>query len=715
MRSPRTALLLTLAGTVGLHLLAERELLPATPAVTFWLHRAYAYSLVLAFALLQVGVGWALLRLPWLRDCPMRRLERWLYGFALGTCATSAALLALAVGGWLTPPGLLALLVVGVVVALVEGREQDRQLPGVSSRALPAPLCPTRLPVAASAAIAVWSIPYLIQTLLPNHDYDGAMYHLPLAQRFLTANIWATDPYFLHLNFPGAWNLLYCPFLAAGAEEAVIPFNFLLGGVLLASCFALADRYWGRTAAWWAVLIGAATNVAWEMALTPRIDTSLAPYLVLAVLALLRWDANRARRGWLLIVGALLGLTVGAKYTSAAFPMVLLPLAGLLAVRDLRRQLPALVGAAVLVVVPAGFWYLRNAVQLGDPMYPLLLKAPLHAAADGTLVRLDAELAATLDRRPLADEETADALRDTPLAFVLDLTPGDAALQPILLDWCDVLRHPARYSRHEFDWISGFVLLGFLLPLVARDRPALLLYAIAVALWLLVGSQVHLSRYLIPVFGLYFVAAAVVVTAAVRRLGRVATVPLFALLAGELGVCTSVQWTKLFRVEPGRLLRGEESEIDFVCRCGYCREPGYAPAVRFLNEHHAAHPDDRDGSVLILGLAPTHLLRYPSRQSLADHDWLGFLLRAGGDPAQLHDVLRAEGVRFLLVSPHCYEWEARHQRRLTPAELRQMRWACAHLMNFVRDHGTVIYRSQYAFVARINDAATGPTHWPAER
>jgi len=70
--------------------------------------------------------------------------------------------------------------------------------------------------------------PFLIQTFLPNSDWDGAAYHLPLAKRFLEGQIFEVVPDFDTYNFPGNIHLVYAVFLALGAESAIIPFNFLL-------------------------------------------------------------------------------------------------------------------------------------------------------------------------------------------------------------------------------------------------------------------------------------------------------------------------------------------------------------------------------------------------------------------------------------------------------------------------------------------------------
>src|SRR5262245_36128917 len=183
----------TLACALVLHLLPVHVLPGSGTGTRFWLHRLYGFCVAGGFALLLVGVGRAVLLLPWLRDCRLTPSERALFGFALGACAASTALLVLALVAGLTLVGLSILGIVALISALI-GFHRPTAKEEMTREG-----SPRWLRACSLAVLGLWSVPHLIQTPLPNTDWDGAMYHLPLAERYLTTGVWAADPYFQHL------------------------------------------------------------------------------------------------------------------------------------------------------------------------------------------------------------------------------------------------------------------------------------------------------------------------------------------------------------------------------------------------------------------------------------------------------------------------------------------------------------------------------------
>ena len=122
----------------------------------------------------------------------------------------------------------------------------------------------------------------LVQTALPNSDWDSALYHLPLAERYLEGKLWNSDPLFSANSFPGGVSLVYAVFLGFGIEAAVIPYNFLFVLLNLAAAYALGARLGDHRAGDWAVLVCSGLHVLWQQGLDPRIDGFLSLFVATA-------------------------------------------------------------------------------------------------------------------------------------------------------------------------------------------------------------------------------------------------------------------------------------------------------------------------------------------------------------------------------------------------------------------------------------------------
>lgn len=743
--------LLTLAA-VGFGL-TRLDLIDPGAAGVRLLNILYGFWVAAVFVLLQVGIGAAAFRRieSKERTLPVSAPTRFVLAFSLGSYATYTLLLVLAVANALN------LLTVGVylllaclagVYALGPFLADNVRAYGVGSlfRLTVSPIgwraCPkeTPDPFKASrtnwlwlAVIALWCIPYALQTTLPNTDWDGALFHLPFAEQIIEAGVLGTDPVFEANNSPAAMQLVYAVFLLVGAKTAILPFNFLVACGVLLVLYCLGTEFWDATLGRLAVLIGMTVNVLWEVAVTPRIDTFLAFYFVVGVLVFLLWRRGRAVENssaecaeqassdapcvarkapnlFAVIVGMMMGMTLGIKFTAVFFVLILVPLAIAAAVRDKLASRGSLVApiliAATFAAIPSGFWYVRNAVQLGDPIYPFLTKRHVYRDTGGKRVALETKVAAMTAERP-SEQQVHDELTGSSFAFASNEDVPDAPAPPSnLFNLVDALKRPTEYARKPLHTAGPFVLLFFALPLVARDRWSWLIFAIAFPLYLMIAGQTYLMRYLAPVLPLLAFGAALV---AFRLNGKtksdmkVASKTLAVLAVVFLGVVNVAEWKKLVKSEPLQYWSGNESEEEFVARAGYNTIRIFSRFMHDLNEEIRAGRVQRDAKLIMIGEGCGDLLLcdYKGDMSWNGRPWQVQLAKAHGDIDRVAENLKAEGYDHVLVNFSFLRYC--HHQRFNDEQRQRLRWSLYHLNRFLTIHTDTVLDKYGIVLAKIKD------------
>jgi 4-amino-4-deoxy-L-arabinose transferase-like glycosyltransferase len=144
--------------------------------------------------------------------------------------------------------------------------------------------------------------------------------------------------------------------------------------------FSLAARFFdGNTAGLSLILLwGTATIIL--VAITPRVDVTVGLYAFLAHHALLLARQSPHSRRWAGLGAALLGFAFGVKYHGALYALALSPLFLAVAFGTSKRPGDArrlLLAAALLAVVTAAPWLLKNWLLLRAPLYPFLSEPQL--------------------------------------------------------------------------------------------------------------------------------------------------------------------------------------------------------------------------------------------------------------------------------------------------------------------------------------------------
>ena len=240
-------------------------------------------------------------------------------------------------------------------------------------RPVPADVARAPLSAVESALVAALgaALVLLLWTGLHKTDflYDSLSYHLHIpatwmhAQRLEIVPAVFGDPapayapsnielWFLFLLAP-----LRSDYLAGSGQ---LPFAALAAAAIVAS---VREAGGSRTAALGAGLAFLLIPEVWEQAATAMVDVGMA--------ALLLASLPFARRAELATCAAALGLALGTKYVALVLVVPFVAFAVVTAARRPGSVTPLrLVAVVAIVLATGGFWYLRNAVVTGNPVFP---------------------------------------------------------------------------------------------------------------------------------------------------------------------------------------------------------------------------------------------------------------------------------------------------------------------------------------------------------
>lgn len=234
------------------------------------------------------------------------------------------------------------------------------------------------------AALAVaWSLAG------PSREADTAQYHVVNAAQWLrTGSTWSL-PYAIPGDHtaadPGNGEIVSLWLMLPSHTDDLACLAVLAFAALCVAATAMVARELGGEA--WlgglAGLVAVAAPASFATQAHSMLTDLLAAGGVVAGVAF----ALRARRSvnvrtWALLAGAAVGLGVGSKY-SALGPAVA-AIVALAILLPARRRWSALLWALGATVMVGGFWYARNLVQAGNPIFPEEVSVFGHRLMAGT-------------------------------------------------------------------------------------------------------------------------------------------------------------------------------------------------------------------------------------------------------------------------------------------------------------------------------------------
>ncbi|HUE31173.1 MAG TPA: hypothetical protein VMR79_09860, partial [Verrucomicrobiae bacterium] len=319
-------------------------------------------DLVLLVLALAATTAAGLLALRALRALPAGPGEHLLAGLAVGLGLSGMAGLGLAAAGQLRPAPVALL---GAAALLAGGGGLVRAARALDARALGRawPL------VLVCALVLATEVPTM---LAPPVGGDQTKYQLVYPRLYALAGGLVPTPWSFWGQMQFLPNFVFALGFAASGDVLA---RLLNGAMGVAAAFALATLVGTRLAPRAGAIAGAlffTLPITWSLMTHAGVDLAVVLYTALATGAFLAWAAE-GRAGDLRRAALMAGLAAGSKLMGLLVPALLgAALMGVLGWRaePRRRLVQAGLAFGVIVLVAASPWYVRNAVDTGNPIYP---------------------------------------------------------------------------------------------------------------------------------------------------------------------------------------------------------------------------------------------------------------------------------------------------------------------------------------------------------
>lgn len=194
-------------------------------------------------------------------------------------------------------------------------------------------------------------------------ESDEVSYHLPHAQQWaltgrLGVNNWLRYPW-----FPYNFDLLYSAALIAYDDVFAHMLHAIAGWLTGLIIYSAGKKYLSHGAACLGVVIW--IDLVRNQFGNAFVDMGLSLFIFSACVSLYVWlESNQ--KPWLFLATFFMGVAIGIKYQALGF----LPIfAFAIIIRE--RKLKPILGAAFFMLIPCGYWYIRNIIFTGDPFNPL--------------------------------------------------------------------------------------------------------------------------------------------------------------------------------------------------------------------------------------------------------------------------------------------------------------------------------------------------------
>lgn len=341
-----------------------------------------------------------------------RSIERTVFAFGLGLSGLSLLTLFCGLAGLLSRVllgGAIGLFVVAEIGLRLRERQKKSRSEGVEamkamrlSRHRPAePRHVPLLPALCVLAIAPFLLAMLLGSLLPSVDFDVKEYHFQGPKEWYLAREISYLPHNVYTSFPFLTEMLTLLgmvlygdwYWGAVAGKGVL---MCFGPLTAVALYAAGSRWFSPAAGWLAATVHLTTPWIYRISTIAYAEGGFTFYLFTGLLAtLLAFDAvrrmpgapelpseqanDRGRLAFVLLAGLLAGSAMACKYPGALF--VVVPLGAALLAGVLRagtsgsmsKQSLRTAGIFALgVAITVGPWLVKNAVQTGNPVYPLL-------------------------------------------------------------------------------------------------------------------------------------------------------------------------------------------------------------------------------------------------------------------------------------------------------------------------------------------------------
>lgn len=571
--------------------------------------------------------------------------EEFVFSAATGAGALAFLILGAALAGFLNR------YVVGIIfaAALLFGGRQLLRLVGVARNAVKRDYSHP-VEIAYILAFATVVLVMVLRALTPPHAVDEAIYHLAAVRRFLEAGSLTPLYDMAQGNTHLLAHMLYAPCLMLGADSAakLLSVGFaLLTGLAL---YAYARRFFDERVGYVAALAFFGAGMVVEVAITARIDVTLAGVLFLATYAMTVYLEDRSLK-WLWLSAFLSGAAIGIKLTGFLWVAILgctylIQTLYRTPMKERLRHLRLGVFYFLILLAVVGPWLLKNYVYFHDPFYPFTSSEtvtdnrsqPVSHFGPAEEGKLESYFQKAKDR----NSRLAERIRE-----ILENAAAHRPERHPLRFW-GYFTNPAIYNVGEpYHTPNYLFVLCPLFLLFGRDRKLLWLAFSCAVFFVLMAWSAWTARYLLPLYPpLTLIAAYVVVRAGESLRSRsalTAALPALALLLTTGSVVLS-EVSQLIKNHELNYINGSLSRADFLSLVFYY------PPLRYVNENTSG-----ESKILMMGSQMGYDLQrfYVADTTWESTPWRRLLLKSD-TPEGVRDELKAEGITHVIYSPELY-------------------------------------------------------------
>lgn len=485
---------------------------------------------------------------------------------------------------------------------------------------------PISIVISIGIAILIFGVSFYIWVLplYPPTGFDSILYHLPAAKIYARTHGLVLLEHLRLPVFPQASHMLFTLALLVYDDILAQLVELLMLIVLLGTVVAFGQRMFSYRTGFWAAAILLAQPVVLWLGSVAYIDMGLTLYTTATVYAFWNWLESRQQH-WLLLAGCFCGIGIGTKY-SALFFLAALTLAAIFAGFKKRQWRPALIFAAVALLVAAP-WFFRNFYYTRNPLFPLFdtVFAPVFGYG---IYQANYYL------------EISEAFSSAELGRGWHLL--------LSLPWQLAFEKSKPFS------LVGFLLLPLAVAFAVTNRRISFLLALTAGFTLCWFFAFQQFRYLLPVLPLMSIAVAAPVDHLIVRLPwkRLWNHKLITAAVSAVLIFPGWQQGNLTVRSQGIFPFTQQRRDAYLARAF----PTY-PIIKYLNDF------DTDNYTVYV-LYNENMTYFPNGQFIGDHFGRGaynnFLEKLNSGES-LYSYLKTMGVDYLVVPSH-FHWVAGNKR-----------------------------------------------------
>ncbi len=488
----------------------------------------------------------------------------------------------------------------------------------------------------------------ILRAANPPNAADELIYHLPVPKAFVEhGRIYPMLDNSLG-NLPFLIHSIYAVCLMAGSDIVARLFSLFLAFAVALALYGFCCRYLTRRTGVVAMFAFFAAGMVVEVAVTTRIDVSLAGMLFLTTYSMINYLESE-ETGWLWASGLLAGFSLGIKH-SAGIWLLLIGLMYLFETLIRKRQRVATslargIAYALIAAAVASPWYIKNLVWFQNPLYPLVT-GEVAEYSDEKLRYFDAN-----DERKL-NSYFDQALKEIPdevnaqEKVLTDEINKRVEKHPLLL-W-NLFLKPNTYLMSEPNQYPNYLFL--IIPcLIFFTKPRWIVWLLVLATGFVfaVTATSWIARYLLPAYPALTIVAAYTLTAIAQRIVILRSLPIF-LLAALLGVVVSASILSMRRFRSIGFVTGTISRQEILAPFTY-----YKP-IDFINR---TLPEN--ARVMLIGVQLNYGME---RAYVCDETWFTTkwrrLLVRNNSFEEVNQDLKRQGFTHILYSPGIFPFAA---------------------------------------------------------